>query len=69
MIKNHIVCVFRQCVQKQPLDVIYNKNVLKYFEIFTEKHLCWSLLQYECIRTPILENIWERIAVGCGGGH
>ena len=29
--------------QKQPPDVFYKKAVLKYFAIFTGKHLRWSL--------------------------
>ena len=29
--------------QKQPLEVFYEKGVLKNFAIFTGKHLCWRL--------------------------
>ena len=29
--------------QKQPLEVFHKKAILKYFVIFTGKHLCWSL--------------------------
>ena len=29
--------------QKQPVEVFCKKGVLKYFAIFTWKHLCWSL--------------------------
>ena len=52
------------------------KAVLKYFAIFTGKHLCWSLLLIDCgcktdlqfsceyckiLRTLILMKIWEQL--------
>ena len=53
MIKNHDVCVFHQCVQKQPPDVFYKKTVLKNFAVYTEKHLSWSLFQHGCFPVNI----------------
>ena len=61
--------------QNEPTEVFYKKAVLKYFAIFTGKHLCWSLkfikmrLQHRCfpvniakfLRAPILKNICERL--------
>ena len=34
-------------VQKQPLEMIYKKDVLENFAKFTGKHLCQSLFFYE----------------------
>ena len=63
-------------MQKQSPKEFYKKVVLKYFAIFTGKHLCWSLfitkkkrLQRRCfsvniakfLRIPIFKNICERL--------
>ena len=63
-------------MQKQSPKEFYKKVVLKYFAIFTGKHLCWSLfitkkkiLQRRCFsvniakffRIPIFKNICERL--------
>ena len=43
-IKTHVLLyLFLLWNQKQPLEVFYEKAVLKNFAIFTGKHLCWSL--------------------------
>ena len=48
-------------MQKQPPEVFQKKAVVKNLAIFTEKHLCWSLLlsQYiaKFLRAPILTNL------------
>ena len=48
-------------MQKQPPEVFQKKAVVKNLAIFTEKHLCWSLLlsQYiaKFLRAPILKNL------------
>ena len=49
-------------IRKQPLEVFYEKGVLKNFAIFTGKHQCWSLFLIlniaRILRAPIL-NICE----------
>ena len=57
------------------INAFYKKNILKNFVILTENHLCRSLFQHGCfpvniarfLRTPILENIWERMVVDWEG--
>ena len=48
-------------MQKQPPEVFQKKAIVKNLAIFTEKHLCWSLLliQYiaKFLRAPILKNL------------
>ena len=65
--RNGCLITFKK-VQKQPLEVLYKKAVLKNFRIFTgrtEKHLCWSLALIQNIvkflRASILKNICERL--------
>ena len=52
-------------MRKQPPEVFYKKAVIKNLAIFTEKHLCWSLVLIQNIekfvRAPILKNICERL--------
>ena len=51
-------------IQKQPPEVFYKKALLKNFEIFTGKDLCWSLFLIlnaaKFLRAPILKYICER---------
>ena len=52
-------------MQKQPPEVFYKKAVLKNFEIFTGKYICWGLFLIQNIakflRAPILKNICKRL--------
>ena len=67
--------------QKKTPEVFCKKAILKYFVIFTGKHLCWSLflimfikkrLQHRCFlwilqnTAPILKNICEWLLVNDG---
>ena len=45
--------------QKQPPELFIEKAVLKNFAIFTEKHLCWSLLLKD-LRTSRLASFFKR---------
>ena len=69
-----VMCV--QCVQKQPLEVFFRKDVLKNFAYFTGKQLRWSLfnkvagpqacnfikkrIQHRCVPVK-LENFYKHL--------
>ena len=69
-----VMCV--QCVQKQPPEVFFRKDVLKNFAYFTEKQLRWSLfnkvagpqacnfikkrIQHRCVPVK-LENFYKHL--------
>ena len=48
--------------QRQPLELFCKKGVLRNFENFTGKHLCWSLFLIELqeVRSFIKKRLWHR---------
>ena len=45
------------------------KAVLKYFAIFTGKHLCWSLFLIKFQASPVLKNVCDRPLLSLAGGR
>ena len=52
-------------MQKQPLEVLYKKAVLKYFVIYSGKHPCWSFFLIKnyakYLRASVSNNIWKKL--------
>ena len=55
-------------VQKQPLEMFYNKAVLKNFAMFIGKNLSWSLLLIKLFQHrsfPVCERLLLNVVFNC----